>query len=282
MSAKHTLQLSNNTSVSYWEYNPGKKQVIVMVHGFRGTHHGLEKIVEALPMYRIIVPDLPGFGESPAFADQPHSLESYVTFLDDFIAALGLHASPVLLGHSFGSIIASHFAAEHTEAIDKLILVNPISAPALQGPRGVMTRLAIMYYWLGRTLPPAASKPWLANKAIVKVMSKTMAKTKDPAMLEFIHDQHLRHFSTFASPQVVAEAFRASVTSDVTETVHKLNVETLLIVGDKDDITPLEKQQDLAKKIPGATLVTLQNVGHLIHYEKPAEAATAIQAFLQQ
>jgi pimeloyl-ACP methyl ester carboxylesterase len=282
MSHKHTFLLSAGISVSYWEYNPGQTQTIVMVHGFRGTHHGLEKIVEALPMYRIIVPDLPGFGESMPFADKPHSLESYTAFVNDFIGAFHLATAPVLLGHSFGSIIASHFAAAHPEMIQRLILVNPISAPALEGPRGVMTRLAILYYWFGRTLPKKVSKPWLSNRAIIKVMSKTMAKTKDPAILRFIHDQHSRYFSDFANPQVVAEAFKASVTHDVTETISKLNMQTLLVVGDKDDITPLEKQQDLAEKMKNASLVTLRDVGHLIHYEKPQEAASAIRAFLQQ
>lgn len=253
-----------------------------MVHGFRGTHHGLEMIVKALPSYRIIVPDLPGFGESMPFTDKPHSLESYVTFVGDFIRALQLDAPPVLLGHSFGSIIASHFAAAHPAMIQKLILVNPISSPALEGPRGIMTRLAILYYWFGRTLPKKASKPWLSNRTIVKVMSKTMAKTKDPATLRFIHDQHSRYFSNFANPQVVAEAFKASVMHDVTEVVDTLHVQTLLIAGDQDDITPIEKQQELKKKLSNASLVTLSDVGHLIHYEKPQEAANAIRAFLQQ
>ncbi len=55
--------------------------------------------------------DLPGFGGSAAFEDTEHSVAAYGRFLSGFMAALGLGPDTVLLGHSFGSIIASHFVA---------------------------------------------------------------------------------------------------------------------------------------------------------------------------
>lgn len=253
-----------------------------MIHGFRGTHHGLTKIVEALPEYQILVPDLPGFGDSMPLAGQIHSLENYLQFLDEFITALNIREPFILLGHSFGSIVAGHFAAAHPEKIEKLILVNPIGAPALEGPRAIMTRLAIMYYWLGKKLPGRLAHKWLANPAIVKIMSVTMAKTKNKELLKYIHSQHLQHFSTFANPKVVAEAFRTSVSHDVSRIASAIKIPTLLIAGEKDDITPLEKQELLASKNELLQLEVIPEVGHLIHYEKPTEAATLIKQFLQK
>lgn len=277
-----TLALSSGTRLAYWQYNKNQKKTIVMIHGFRGTHHGLLKIAQQLPNYRIIVPDLPGFGDSMPFAGQTHGLEAYIDFVDEFIEALKLNTPPILLGHSFGSIIASHFAASFSEKISKLILINPIGAPALKGPRATLTRLAIMYYWLGKKLPEKTAGKWLANPAIVKIMSVTMAKTSDKALQTYIHDQHLRYFSNFANPKVVAQAFRASVSHDVSQTANTITVPTLLIAGEKDDITPLEKQRLLASKNPRMQLKVIPGVGHLIHYEKPVEAATLIEQFLQQ
>jgi len=275
---KHTLEIASR-NVAYWTYGDAKKPVLVMIHGFRGTHHGLELIAHDLKDFYVIVPDLPGFGESAPL--KTHDIEGYVAFLSEFIQSLGLNQPPVLLGHSFGSIIASHFAAEHSSTISNLILINPIGAPALEGPKAAMTKLAIFYYWLGRKLPQRASHTWLSAKPIVMGMSITMAKTKDKTLRRYIHGQHLSHFSSFANPEVVAEAFKASVSHTVREKAEHITTPTLLIVGEKDDITPLAMQQELHKMTPNSELFIIEKVGHLIHYETPAQAAKAITAFLQ-
>lgn len=278
---KHTVTIMD-TVVHYWEYHPKKPTTIVMIHGFRGTHHGLEKIAGELKEYRLLIPDLPGFGASQAFLHQPHTVAAYARFVDAFIRSLHLKEPPVLLGHSFGSVICSQLAATHPVAINKLILINPIGSPALEGPRGLLTRLAVAYYWLGRSLPPKLSRVWLAAPPIVTIMSVAMTKTKDKATRTYIHDQHRQHFSSFADSQVAAEGFKASITHDVSQIAQDIMVPTLLIVGELDDITPLAKQQQLATKLPNATLAIITDVGHLIHYEKAAEAARQIHAFLRQ
>lgn len=277
--SEKTVKLAHG-SVHYWVYNPDKKQTLVMIHGFRGTHHGLARIAEHLPDFRLIIPDLPGFGSSDAFVTKKHSVESYVNFLKDFVQTLNLN-KPIIVGHSFGSIIASHFVATYPNATSRLILINPIGAPALEGPRGVMTRLAVLYYWIGRKLPQTAAKSWLGAPPIVKIMSVTMAKTKDKDIQRYIHDQHKKHFSTFASPAVVSESFKASVSSDVSHVAHTLTLPTLLIAGDKDDITSVDKQHELHASIPTSELRVIKDVGHLIHYETPGEAAQHITEFLK-
>lgn len=281
MNPIHRTATALGTKIHYWEYHTDKPQTLVLVHGFRGTHHGLAKIAEQLTDYHLVVPDLPGFGASEPFSDRPHMLEHYVEAVGELIDTLGLN-TPIIVGHSFGSIIASHLVAQRPDIAEKLILINPIGAPALDGPRGIMTRLAIGYYWLGRKLPARAAKGWLAAPPIVKVMSVTMAKTKDKEILRYVHDQHKQHFSTFASPQVVAESFRTSVENDVSHVAERLTLPTLLIAGERDDITALAKQHELHAAIPASELHVIANVGHLIHYETPREAAEAIQAFLSR
>ncbi len=254
---------------------------MLLIHGFRGTHHGLEKIAEQLPGYRLIIPDLPGFGESEPLKNG-HTLDQYVEFTHGLLASLKLKQPPILLGHSFGSIIASHYASRYPVTIGKLVLVNPIGAPALKGPRGVMTRLAIAYYLLGRILPGTISKAWLSTPVIVKIMSVTMAKSKDKDMRKFVHEQHLQHFSTFANSKVVDQAFKASVQHDVRQVAPIITTPTLLVAGELDDVTSLEKQKQLHAAFPDGSLVVIDSVGHLIHYETPKEAAAAIDAFLSR
>ncbi|HMI09770.1 MAG TPA: alpha/beta hydrolase [Candidatus Saccharimonadales bacterium] len=272
-----TLRLKDGSTTHYWEYNSEKRPTIIMVHGFRGTHHGLERIVRQLEDFHVIVPDLPGFGESDPFTKDTHNLDQYVAFVGEFIKQMDGDEKPILLGHSFGSIVASHYAVKKPKTIEKLILINPIGAPALKGSKAALTHLAIFYYWLGRTLPANLSNIWLSSQASTDIMTLIMTKTQDKDMRSFIRDQHRQHFSTFSNPTVVSEAFKASVGHDVREVATQIKVPTLLIAGEKDDVTPLEKQRQLAGLIKGSKLHIIHNVGHLIHYETSDEAATVIQ-----
>ena len=186
-----------------------------------------------------------------------------------------------MLGHSFGSIVASAAVARGLET-PRLILVNPIGAPALEGPRGVFTRLAVFYYWAGARLPAGIGTWLLRNGVIVRIMSIAMAKTRNRELRRWIHDQHDRYFSLFADRDVLREAFVTSVSHDVREAAPRIAVPTLLIAADEDDITPIEAERTLRDMFADARLVELTGVGHLIHYEKPAEAARAIRDFLAE
>lgn len=273
---KHTL----GSTAQYWTYHDQSLPVIVMIHGFRGTHHGLDLIAKALPDLHVVVPDLPGFGEAQPLKGE-HTLDNYVGWLHEFIDGLDLSEPPVLLGHSFGSIITAKYASLYPQTISKLVLVNPIGSPALKGPKAALTQLAILYYTLGRILPARIAHSWLSTKAIVMIMSITMAKTTDKQLRAYIHDQHLQHFSSFASPTIVAEAFATSTKHTVRESAASISSSTLLIAGDRDDITPLAKQQELVRLFPSATLKVIRDVGHLTHYETPDQVAGLISDFIR-
>jgi len=283
--SQHNLLL-NGASVAYWDYAPVQAtpatRTILVVHGFRGDHHGLERVVEALPQMRVIMPDLPGFGLSDALPNEPHDVERYARFVLDVIRALRLGPDTVLLGHSFGSIIASHFAAEHSDKIAELILVNPIAAPALEGPKAVLSKLAEFYYLASAKLPARAGNALLRSRISVHLMSVTMAKTKDKALLRFIHAQHHAYFSLFANREMLLESFRASVGGTVRQVASGLKLPVLLVAGAEDEIAPLADQHKLLPLLPDAELTVIPAVGHLIHYETPQPAAKAITDFLDR
>lgn len=276
----------DGSSVAYWTYEPAKAtsttRTILVIHGFRGDHHGLLRVVDQLPEMRIIMPDLPAFGSSEPFVDDEHTVERYGQFISSFMTALGLGSRTVLLGHSFGSIVASHFAASHPDAIYPLILINPIAAPALEGPKGIMTKLAVLYYQASARLPRRVGLAVLRNRLIVRVMSITMAKTKDKALRRFIHGQHDAYFSAFADRKSLLESFKASVSGNVAEVAEQLKLPVLLVAGEKDEIATLPNQHKLMERLPDATLEVIPDVGHLIHYETPAPAAAAIRTFLEE
>jgi len=275
------------SDTAYWTYEvppadgaaPADEPVtIVAVHGFRGDHHGLEPVVAHLSGVRVVMPDLPGFGESTPLEGE-HSVAAYAAWLRAFVGALGLGDDVVVLGHSFGSIVTSAAVADGLRA-SRLVLVNPIAAPALSGPRGVLTRLAVFYYWAGAALPEGPGQALLRAAAVVRITSLAMVKTHERGLRRWIHDQHDSYFSRFSDRRVVLDAFRASVSSDVSTYADRVAVPTLLVAADRDDITALPAQHALQRRFSDARLVVIEGVGHLIHYEKPAEAAVALQGFL--
>jgi pimeloyl-ACP methyl ester carboxylesterase len=92
----------------YWDYGPIDAPVtMVTVHGFRGEHHGLEPVIAHLHGVRVINPDLPGFGVSSPMTEAEEDVDGYSKWLGLFIEALKLPEEPVILGHSFGSIVTS-------------------------------------------------------------------------------------------------------------------------------------------------------------------------------
>jgi pimeloyl-ACP methyl ester carboxylesterase len=269
----------------YWVWgNPDAATTVLAVHGFRGDHHGLLPIVARLSEYRVITPDLPGFGQSPPFRSGPHDVAAYAGWLTDLCAELDTARNGgrlVIVGHSFGSVIS---AAEVADGLrpDGLVLINPIAAPALEGPRGLLSRIAVGYYRLGAMLPEPAGNALLKSPLIVRALSEVMATSPDPQLRSWIHDQHHRYFSCFADRRVVLEAFRASVSHHVGEYAEQITVPTLLIAGDRDDIVPLRAAERLAGRIDSSRLLVLADVGHLIHYERAEPAALAITEFIRR
>lgn len=264
----------------YWVYGQdAAATTVVVVHGYRGEHHGLEPVIAQLRDLRIISPDLPGFGESGPLGIVSHDIAGYSAWLVAFVEALGLTGTAVILGHSFGSIVAAAAVAGGL-ATPKLILVNPIAAPALEGPNAFGSRLTLLYYRAARALPQRLGAALLSNWAIVRGMSVFLAKTKDPALRRWIHAQHHAYFSRYANRDTVVEGFEASISSDVSMFASMITVPTLLIAADRDPISSVAAQQKLLELFPDATLVVLDGVGHLVHYEKPREAAEQVVGFL--
>jgi pimeloyl-ACP methyl ester carboxylesterase len=266
----------------YWFYpaSAAEAQTLIFIHGYRGNHHGLEAIAGALPDFNIVIPDLPGFGASAPFAGE-HSVEAYVGWLnalvDHVVTEQRLNEKPVVVGHSFGSIISAAFAVQ-SEAISHLVLINPVSAPALEGPKAALTQLVKLMFWLSGTLPLKAGLGMLKSWPMVRGMSIVMTKSHQRSLRRWVHAQHDANFNDFANRRVAIEGYNASISRNVGEYAPNFKVPTTLIIGAKDDITSVNQQEAMAATIPvDWTLTNLQGVGHLTHYEKPAQVAMAIR-----
>src|SRR4051812_22955051 len=121
---KPTRHEFNGTA--YFTYNPktlkNDSVPLVMIHGHGGDHEGLSALAQQLKTM-VIVPDLPGFGESKEL-EVPHTIENYVQHLKELVDELG-YLQYIVMGHSLGTAIALTLSATDSR-VQKLILLNPI------------------------------------------------------------------------------------------------------------------------------------------------------------
>lgn len=268
------------STTRYWVYgDPDATRTIMVVHGYRGEHHGLEPVIAQLPGYRFVSPDLPGFGESTPLSEASHTIDGYADWLNTFVTELGLHGNAIILGHSFGSIVSAAAVAAGLST-PGLILVNPIAISGLKGPRPFATGLTVFYYRTAAKLPRRIGYALLKSWLVVRFMSVNLVKTKEKSLRKWIHNEHHTFFNRFYDRDTVVEGFDASISADVSQFAEKISVPTLLVAAELDDITPISAQYDLQRMIPDARLRVLGGVGHLIHYEAPVGAADAIRDFV--
>ena len=253
--------------------------VIFAVHGFRGDHHGLARIVDHLENYTVIVPDLPGFGASTSMASMEHDVDAYAQLLDALADELKLDASIHLLGHSFGSIVAAKLATVRPFA--SLLLLNPISEPALDSSQALLAKITSAYYAVCAKLPASIAEPLLRSSLFSDAMSFVMTKSKDPQIRRYVREQHRWYFGGFHSRSTLAQAYRASISSTVGHYSPGITLPTLMIGGMQDELGTPQTQEELRQSFARAQLVMLDRVGHLIHYEKAPETAREIDAFLR-
>ena len=276
--ATENSALIAGSDTHWWTYDAGPSAPrIVLIHGFRGDHHGLELFSCALSEYTVIVPDLPGFGSSSPFENGSHGIEDFGAWLRAFLTHTRATDAPVL-GHSFGSIVVACGLRGPRSA--PIVLVNPIAQPALEGPNRIATRIASLWYEIGARIPVKQGLTMLSWPVMVRAMSVLMAKTKDKPLRKWIHSQHDMYFSSFMDRTALLGAYYASVTSNVGQFAPEIQAPTLLIAAELDDITPVSVQRELQTKFPRAEIHVIPGSGHLVHYEEPILVARHIREFL--
>lgn len=267
--------------IYYWhnEFNKKRKN-LVLVHGFRGDHHGLAYVAKYLDDdYNIFVPDLPGFGESGEFKFGKHSLENYVLFLEEFVDSLDLKKKPIIIGHSMGSIVSSKFAADHPKIIDKkLILLSPIAAQPVSGNLLQLTKKLIEIF---SKMPEKIAKPITSSKIVSASVSIKMTKTKDKKLKRKIWNEHSKYFGNFSSNKSMLEGLITSYSNNVGMFAEDIKNKVLLVAGVKDELSKPEKQVKLAEKFKNSELKFIEGTGHLIQYETPDQVAKYIKEFIK-
>ncbi len=189
---------------------------------------------------KVIIPDLPGFGQS----DKPPkawNIDDYRNFIEEFVKTLNLEKF-YLLGHSFGGSLAIKFSLQHSEKIDKLFLV---SAACIR-------------------------KKTFKNK-LFKFLSKFI-KIKTP----FLRKVFYRKSDYLSVEGVMKETYLKIIKQDLSDVLPKIQIPTVIIWGEKDNITPLNDARIINQKIKGSKLEIISNVGHDLNLKAPEKLAEVI------
>lgn len=278
---KQTITLPTGDEVAYWTHHNDKKQTLVLVHGFTGSHEGFQYLVPLLTDFRLIIPDLPGFGVSP-LPNEKLTLAGLGELVIEFIEALNLAAPPILLGHSMGTLVVAEAARQHPNAIaKKLILASPVPSPVSMTDSRAIGMAASNLYYIASQRIPRVGKKIATSHTLTRISTNMIMTTDDKQLQSAIHEHHFNNLNYISSigwyRRLYGEINRTGM-SRYKAALRQFDV--LIINGDNDSVTPLSKNKKIASSI-GAQLVVIPGVGHLSHYEKPQQLAAAIVHFLQ-
>lgn len=247
----------------------GRGPAVVLLHAFPLNASMWAAQREALSSgYRVLCPDQRGFGGSQLGWD--HDDPSLDDVADDVAAMLDAkkvdHA--VVGGLSMGGYVAMAFVRRHPERVRALVLAD--TKATADSPEAAANRLRI-----AEEVMAAGSSAQLVDEVLPKLVGAT---TKERRALVL---GRIKATVEGAPPPAVAWAQRAMASRpDSVETLRGVTVPTLVVVGEEDELSPPADARAMADAVPGATLVTVPEAGHLTAMEAPDEFNAALLEFL--
>jgi pimeloyl-ACP methyl ester carboxylesterase len=272
-----TVGQENNADIEIHYSDHGAGQPVVLIHGYPLSGRAWDKQVPVLldAGHRVITYDRRGFGQS----SQPTVGYDYDTFAAD-LAALLEHLDlrdAVLVGHSMGTgEVARYLGSYGSGRIAKGVLVSPIPPYLLQtpdNPEGVPQSLFDGFAQAAQADTPAWMKGFLDNFYNVDTLRGTL-----------ISDQAYQASWNLAvtASATAAVACIGTWTTDFRDDLPKIDVPTLVVQGDADQVLPLDKTgQRLPGLIKDVQLVVIEGGPHAIAWTHASQVNTALLDFLR-
>lgn len=281
------IQRPDGSVIQVEFYGPADGQPIILTHGWGPNstvwYYAKRQLSDR---FRVIVWDLPGLGKSSKPKNNDYSLEKYARDLESVVALVGKPV--VLLGHSLGGMCILTFCRLFPEQLRQqvagLILVdttytNPVKTcifsqffrtvqkPLLQ-PLLYVTIILSPLVWLMNWLSYLNGSLYIS----VEISGFTGKETRGQLNFSAI-------LSALGWPAVLARGTLAMFKFDETPTLSKINVPSLIIVGNSDIATIPAASIRMKAEVPNSQLVTLKPGGHMSLMEQNQQFAEAVSSF---
>ncbi|MEX2161280.1 MAG: alpha/beta fold hydrolase [Anaerolineales bacterium] len=239
----------------------------LLIHGFPFSGLLWARQSEALSeQARLLVPDLPGFGNSP-LADTSYTMDRYVEDCVAVLDALGLLEPITIGGLSMGGYIALAFARNFPERVGRLLLFSTRAGADSAEAKAARDKTIAQVEEHGSSAVTEAMYPKLLAPA---------AYSENPGAAA-----ELQMVMQTASAEGIIAALRAMRDRpDSSDLLGKLQVPTLIVHGREDQIIPPSEAEAMAKAIPNSELHLIDSTGHLPNLEKPDEFNRIVATFL--
>lgn len=264
--------------VHYQDFGKEGDIPIVMIHGFTASNFVWSDVVKPIAShgYRVIAPDLIGYG----FSDKPRSfeytIESQARMIAHLLDTLEIEKA-IFVGSSYGAAVAMTIALDFSERVERLVLVDAVINNHVKDQN--LLRLGRVPI-LGDLISPLI----LDSK---RAMRLRMQQTYHPDNQHIILDDerfesHHRPLRAANTHRAVIKTLRHWHAERIEHEAHRITQPTLIIWGREDADIPLEHGQVLYSLIPDSHLVVFKNCGHIPQEEYPREFTELVVEFCEE
>lgn len=260
--------------VHYLEAGERDAPVILLVHGLASSNFVWNDVL--LPLadagFRVVAPDMIGFGFSAKPRDGEYTIEAQAGTLVHFLDALGIERATVVAS-SYGGAVAAVCALDHAGRVARLVLVGAISNNEMK--RSVLLRAGNLR-GVGELFAPFVMDARHRRKRR-RLKEHTARDGRD--YNEARARAHLRPLKTVATQRAILSTLRRWDAARVEDEAGKIAQPTLLIWGAQDGDVPLRHGRRLHELIPDSRLYVFDHCSHLPQEEYPREFVRLVADF---
>jgi len=258
----------------------GDGPTVLLLHGFLDCGGGFEPLVRHLPAHwRILAPDHRGHGQSDRVpAGGYYHFADYVRDLRALVDGLGLDRFH-LVGHSMGGSVSLLFAGTWPESVERLVLLEGLGPPADRVQDGP----ARMKRWLAELASPRPARSYDSPAAVSARLRKYapgMTEADAGLVAHWLAEPGADGWTWRHDPLHRTRSPRLYLPSTYEPFARAVTAPTLLMAGGKSwyRYDGLEERRSW---LADRRLVTLPDVGHMLHQEAPAAVAAELVGFLE-